>query len=191
MPTSALAALGAPRARRSRTPRLSPPVGAREGSSALHARRADREGERDDDADRADRRRAGFGIDSFVPSPGWKRKRRSRPGAGENAVIQKVTWTGGSVPTGEDSLFSFLAQPSAAKTYTFGVRQTYSDGSVVDWTGPESSDDARADDRGSSPRSAAAAAPRSRSSRSSSARRRRCSASSRSSAAAAEGATLA
>ena len=36
--------------------------------------------------------------------------------------------------------FSFLASPSSAKTYTFGVRQTYSDGSVVDWNGPESSD---------------------------------------------------
>jgi hypothetical protein len=44
------------------------------------------------------------------------------------------------VPTGEDSAFSFLASPSDAKTYTFGVRQTYSDGSVVDWNGAESSD---------------------------------------------------
>jgi hypothetical protein len=44
------------------------------------------------------------------------------------------------VPTGEDSTFSFLAQPAGANTYTFGVRQTYSDGSVVDWNGPESSD---------------------------------------------------
>ena len=35
---------------------------------------------------------------------------------------------------------SSSAQPSSAKTYTFGVRQTYSDGSVVDWSGPESSD---------------------------------------------------
>ena len=56
-------------------------------------------------------------------------------------MITKVTWSGGHVPTGEDSAFSFLAQPSAAKSYTFGVRQTYSDGSVVDWAGPESSDD--------------------------------------------------
>ncbi len=55
-------------------------------------------------------------------------------------MVTKVTWTGGHVPTGEDAAFSFLAQPSSAKTYTFGVRQTYSDGSVVDWSGPESSD---------------------------------------------------
>jgi uncharacterized protein YcnI len=82
---------------------------------------------------------SGFPIDSFVPSPGWKRVVQ-QTGSGENAVITKVTWSGGHVPTGEDSEFAFLAAPSTAKTYTFGVRQTYSDGSVVDWNGPESSD---------------------------------------------------
>jgi uncharacterized protein YcnI len=82
---------------------------------------------------------SGFNIDSFVPSPGWTRAVK-QTGSGENAVITKVTWTGGNVPTGEDAAFSFLAAPSAAKTYTFGVRQTYSNGSVVDWNGPESSD---------------------------------------------------
>ena len=82
---------------------------------------------------------AGFSIDSFVPSPGWTRK-VDQTGSGEKATITKVTWSGGSVPTGEDAAFSFLAQPADAKTYTFGVRQTYSDGSVVDWNGPESSD---------------------------------------------------
>src|SRR5207244_11726337 len=56
------------------------------------------------------------------------------------AVSQKVTWSGGTVPTGEDSVFQFLANPDSGKTYTFTVRQTYSDGSVVDWSGPESSD---------------------------------------------------
>ena len=51
---------------------------------------------------------AGFSIDSFVPAAGWKRVVQST-GSGEAAVIQKVTWTGGSVPTGEDAAFSFLA----------------------------------------------------------------------------------
>jgi len=80
----------------------------------------------------------GFSIDSFVPSPGWTRQLQ-QTGSGEDAVIQKVTWTGGSTPTEEDSLFQFLAQPSKAGTYTFDVQQTYSDGSIVDWSGPESS----------------------------------------------------
>ena len=79
----------------------------------------------------------GFSIDSFVPSPGWKRVEQST-GSGDNAVITQVTWTGGRVPTGDDSLFQFLAQPAKAGTYTFHVQQTYADGSIVDWSGPES-----------------------------------------------------
>jgi uncharacterized protein YcnI len=73
---------------------------------------------------------SGFGIDSFFPSPGWKRS------VAKNAV----TWTGGSVPTEEDAAFSFLASTSGTGDYTFTVRQTYSDGTVVNWSGPESSD---------------------------------------------------
>jgi uncharacterized protein YcnI len=82
---------------------------------------------------------AGFAIDSFAPSPGWKRD-VEQTGEGEEAVIQKVTWSGGNVPTEEDALFQFVASPDSAKTYTFNVRQTYSNGKVVDWSGPESSD---------------------------------------------------
>ena len=82
---------------------------------------------------------AGFSIDSFAPSPGWSRVLQST-GTGENTVVTKVTWSGGKVPTGEDASFHFLATTDASKTYTFSVRQTYSDGSVVDWSGPESSD---------------------------------------------------
>ncbi len=83
---------------------------------------------------------AGFAIDSFEPvSDGWKQQVQAT-GSGEEAVVQKVTWTGGSVPTGEDSVFRFNASTDATKTYTFDVRQTYSDGTVVDWNGPETSD---------------------------------------------------
>ena len=81
----------------------------------------------------------GFSIDSFVPSPGWKRTAVTT-GSGEAAVVQKVTWTGGSVPTGEDAAFSFLANSDHTGDITFAVKQTYSDGTVVDWSGPESSD---------------------------------------------------
>ena len=82
---------------------------------------------------------SGFSIDSFAPSAGWKREAQTT-GTGENTVIQKVTWTGGNVPTEEDAVFQFLASTNAAKTYSFKVRQTYSDGTVVDWAGSESSD---------------------------------------------------
>jgi uncharacterized protein YcnI len=82
---------------------------------------------------------SGFAIDSFVPTTGWKRAVQ-QTGSGETAVITKVTWTGGAVPTGEDAAFSFLASTTGTGSYTFGVKQTYSDGSVVNWSGPESSD---------------------------------------------------
>jgi uncharacterized protein YcnI len=81
----------------------------------------------------------GFGIDSFVPPPAGWHQVVQQTGSGDSAVITKVIWSGGATPTGRDSLFQFLAQPSQAKTYTFQVQQTYSDGSIVDWSGSESS----------------------------------------------------
>jgi len=82
---------------------------------------------------------SGFGIDSFVPPPaGWQMSQRTT-GSGDSAIVTQVTWAGGKTPTGEDSLFQFLAQPSSTGTYTFHVQQTYSDGSIVDWSGAESS----------------------------------------------------
>lgn len=80
---------------------------------------------------------SGFSIDSFVPAPGWTREVQ-QTGSGEDAVVQKVTWTGGSVATGEDSLFQFLASTNKAGTFTFQVQQTYSDGEIVNWNEPES-----------------------------------------------------
>jgi uncharacterized protein YcnI len=82
---------------------------------------------------------SGFSIDSFVPSPGWSRNVQ-QTGSGEETVIQRVTWSGGKVPPAEDAVFQFLATADSTKTYSVTVRQTYSDGSVVDWSGPESSD---------------------------------------------------
>jgi uncharacterized protein YcnI len=81
----------------------------------------------------------GFSIDSFAPNPGWRRVLRQR-GSGASGVVQKVTWTGGHVPTGEDSLFQFLAEAAKPGTLTFQVQQTYSDGSIVNWTGSEHSE---------------------------------------------------
>jgi uncharacterized protein YcnI len=82
---------------------------------------------------------AGVAIDSFSAEPGWTRAVKAT-GSGGDAVIQDVTWTGGSVPTDEDSVFHFVATLTSAKTFTFTVKQTYSDGTIVDWSGPESSD---------------------------------------------------
>jgi len=79
----------------------------------------------------------GVAIDSFEPEPGWTRKGVTNGGNG----LQKILWTGGHVPTDEDAVFRFLGTLTGGdRDYAFQVRQTYSDGSVVDWNGPESSD---------------------------------------------------
>ena len=82
---------------------------------------------------------SGFAIDSFEAEPGWKRSEQAT-GSGEEKTIQKVTWTGGKVPTDEDAVFRFNASVDSSKKYTVKVRQAYSNGKIVDWTGSESSD---------------------------------------------------
>ena len=44
----------------------------------------------------------GFSIDSFIAVAGLEARRSQQTGSGEDAVITKVTWSGGKVPTGED-----------------------------------------------------------------------------------------
>jgi hypothetical protein len=51
-----------------------------------------------------------------------------------------VTWSGGKVPTDEDAVFRFNGSIDSSKKYPLKVRQTYSNGKVVDWAGGENSD---------------------------------------------------
>ena len=81
----------------------------------------------------------GLSIFSFEDSPGWKREETTQ-GSGEAKVIKQVTWSGGSVPTEHLAVFRFVGSLDSAKSYAVHVRQTYSNGEVVDWTGSESSD---------------------------------------------------
>jgi uncharacterized protein YcnI len=81
----------------------------------------------------------GLAIDSFEPAPGWTRSEQAS-GSGEERAIRKVAWSGGKVPTGEDAVFRFNGSLDSAKTYEVAVRQTYSSGRVVDWSGSEGSD---------------------------------------------------
>jgi uncharacterized protein YcnI len=82
----------------------------------------------------------GFAIDSYEAEPGWTRS-TVQSGSGKSAVDSKVTWTGGHVPTGEDAVFRFNATAPSSKKYMFKVTQTYSDGSVVEWSDPSESTD--------------------------------------------------
>ena len=82
---------------------------------------------------------SGFAVDSYEDEPGWKRTVVAT-GSGDNAVVNTITWSGGHTPTEVDSVFRFNADATSPGTLTFNVRQYYSDGSIVEWTGPESSD---------------------------------------------------
>src|ERR1700749_2235479 len=82
---------------------------------------------------------SGFGIAAFVPPSTPWHVQLAQTGSGDSAVVTKVTLTGGNTPTGEDTLFPFPGHAGSAKTYTFEVEQTYSDGSIVNWSGSESS----------------------------------------------------
>jgi uncharacterized protein YcnI len=81
----------------------------------------------------------GFAVDSYEPEPGWTRSVKAT-GTGDSAVVNTITWSGGKVPTEEDSVFRLNASVPSAKTLVFTVKQYYSDGTVVDWSGAESSD---------------------------------------------------
>jgi hypothetical protein len=54
--------------------------------------------------------------------------------------ITAVEWSGGDVPPGETALFTLVGSSADAGTYALPVRQTYSDGTVVDWAGAADSD---------------------------------------------------
>jgi uncharacterized protein YcnI len=82
---------------------------------------------------------SGFTVFGFAPMPGWKRDVQ-QTGSGENIVVQKMTWSGGKVPEGEYGAFRFTGMAGSSGTFKWKVRQTYSDNSVVDWSGPEGSD---------------------------------------------------
>jgi uncharacterized protein YcnI len=81
----------------------------------------------------------GFEIDAVIQTPGWNVE-VDKSGSGEEAEITKVTWSGGDVPEGQAANLQFVGSGSTAESYALGVRQTYSDGEVVDWSGQEESD---------------------------------------------------
>ncbi len=74
-----------------------------------------------------------FAIDSFEAPPAPWRMVTKSTGSGDSTVFQTVTWTGGRTPTGFDSVFRFNGSIAKSGTVMFQVRQTYSNGKVVDW----------------------------------------------------------
>jgi uncharacterized protein YcnI len=82
----------------------------------------------------------GFSVGAVVPNSDWS-VNVHKTGSGEDAVVEKIAWTGGEVGPGEAAFLQFSGRSAGAETYAFPVKQTYSNGEVANWTGPESADD--------------------------------------------------
>jgi uncharacterized protein YcnI len=81
----------------------------------------------------------GFSMGSVLATAGWKATAK-KEGTSDEAKVLSVEWTGGSTPPGEAAAFSFLGSSTDPGSFAFSVKQTYSNGKVVNWSGPESSD---------------------------------------------------
>jgi uncharacterized protein YcnI len=83
---------------------------------------------------------ADFDLEHVAPVPGWTIAIAGRHMVnGEMGGGNSITWKGKLSGTAL-AVLPFAGVPKKAETYAFTVRQTYSDGSVVVWSGDESSD---------------------------------------------------
>jgi uncharacterized protein YcnI len=82
----------------------------------------------------------GFQIGSFEAVPGVKRSVVAT-GTGDEAVVSKVTWTGLKIPDGEAAYLRFQGNAAKAGDFALTVKQTYADGKIANWAGPESADE--------------------------------------------------
>jgi uncharacterized repeat protein (TIGR01451 family) len=75
------------------------------------------------------------GLNGATPTvkPGWTIT-VDKTGEGETAVVKSITWTGGTIPTGQRDDFTFRGQaPSKAGDLQWKALQTYADGTAVNW----------------------------------------------------------
>jgi uncharacterized protein YcnI len=83
---------------------------------------------------------SGFSLEHVAPVPGWTATVSGQHMVnGEMGGGDSVTWKGKLSGT-ELALLPFTGVPKNNGEYVFTVRQTYSDGSVVEWSGAETSD---------------------------------------------------
>ena len=83
----------------------------------------------------------GFDLEHAAPVPGWTAEVSGQHHAenGGEEGGNSITWKG-KLSGEELAVLPFTGVPKNAGEYTFNVRQTYSDGSVVEWSGSEDSD---------------------------------------------------
>lgn len=75
------------------------------------------------------------GVKYVTPTvkPGWTIE-TVKEGAGEEAVVKEIIWSGGEVPVGQRDDFGFSLQaPAKATTLQWKAYQTYADGTEVAW----------------------------------------------------------
>jgi uncharacterized protein YcnI len=79
----------------------------------------------------------GFTISRVEPVPGWTYELEEEAG-----VVRAITWSGGEIGATEFQHFNIQGQtPEEPGEYSWSAIQTYEDGSVVEWTGPEDSEE--------------------------------------------------
>jgi uncharacterized protein YcnI len=79
----------------------------------------------------------GFVVSGVQPVPGWEHEFEE-----EGGVVTAVVWSGGEIGPREFQEFALQAQtPEEAGEFSWGATQTYEDGSTVEWTGPEDSEE--------------------------------------------------
>ena len=79
----------------------------------------------------------GFTVSGVHPIPGWDYEFEE-----EGGMVTAITWSGGEIRDREFQEFVFQAQaPGEPGEFAFGAAQTYEDGSVVEWAGPEDSEE--------------------------------------------------
>jgi uncharacterized protein YcnI len=79
----------------------------------------------------------GFTISRVQPVPGWDYELEEEAG-----VVRAITWSSGELGATEFQQFDVQGQtPEDAGEYPWRAFQTYEDGSVVEWIGPEDSEE--------------------------------------------------
>ncbi|HEX2054796.1 MAG TPA: YcnI family protein [Actinomycetota bacterium] len=79
----------------------------------------------------------GFTVVGVQPVPGWEYEFEE-----EGGVIRAITWSGGEIAPQEFQEFALQARtPEEPGEFAWEAFQTYADGSVVEWTGPEDAEE--------------------------------------------------
>jgi uncharacterized protein YcnI len=79
----------------------------------------------------------GFTISRVKPVPDWEYELEEEAG-----VAKAITWSGGEIGETEFQQFDIQGQtPQEAGEYPWRAFQTYEDGSVVEWVGPEDAEE--------------------------------------------------